>query len=326
MDASGRLRTLCGPALLVLAGCYGPPTYAPSPYGPSMGAPMYTNPPNGTYTVPNGSYPQGVYPQGTTPQQGVPTLVDPQVGSQPYTRNKTPYDDAAPWQPPRPVTPHGGQSPSPVTGDNPVPEYNDPNAAAPQPVAPRQPRPAQSDQFDLFEQPGATPFQRDGMGRNESTAEPGPVFASASDVELGEPDVLQAGFSRTPAAEDEFQPPQPNPFDHDAETFRWLRGVVDFDAQEKRWHILYDLNPEESDELGGEIALVGEPQVLRALRVQDVVLVEGHVDTSAQDRFGKPCYRVEHLQRLQPQGAAARSASSAGNQGLGISPWGTQGS
>lgn len=320
MDASGRLRTMCGLALLALAGCYGPPTYAPSPYGPSMGAPVYTTPPGGTYTVPGGSYPQGVYPQGVVPQQGVPTPVDPQVGSQPYTRNKTPYDDSAPaWQAPQP-----GQN-SPVTGENLVPQYNDPNAAAPQPV-PRQPRPAEPAELDLFEQPGATPFSRDGMGMNESAAGPGPVFASASDVELGEPAALQASYSHTEDSGSDFLPPEPNPFDHDPQEFRWLRGVVDFDAQEKRWHILYDLNPEESDELGGEIALVGEPQVLRALRVQDVVLVEGHVDTSAQDRFGKPCYRVEHLQRLQPQDSPAGAASSAGKQGLGVSPWSAQGS
>lgn len=325
MDASRRLRTACGLALLALAGCYGPPTYAPSPYGPTMAPPVYTTPPGGMPIQPQESYPQGV-----VPQQGTLTPADPQVGSQPYTRNKTPvYDESAPvWHTPQPAAPQNGArgTGSPTTGDNLVPQYDDPNAGAPQPVpqnGSRQPRPAEPTEIDLFDQ--NSPFQRDGMGMNDSAAEPGPVFASGDDVEFGEPAMVQTSFSETSEAESGSLPPEPNPFDHDGKEFRWLRGIVDFDAREKRWHLLYDLNPEVSDELGGEIALAGDPQIFRGLSVQDVVLVEGRLDTASQDRFGKPCYLVEHLQRLQPLPADAHGSSSAGKQGLGTSPWNGQG-
>ena len=94
--------------------------------------------------------------------------------------------------------------------------------------------------------------------------------------------------------------PQGNvsPYDYDRITFRWLRGLVDYDTQDKSWYIIYSLAPSADDPFGGGITLVGDDR-LNHLRNGQVVLVEGGIDYNKTDRNGRACFRVENLTPLQ---------------------------
>tara|TARA_R110002095_G_scaffold203734_2_gene185948 strand:- start:44634 stop:45929 length:1296 start_codon:yes stop_codon:yes gene_type:complete len=92
----------------------------------------------------------------------------------------------------------------------------------------------------------------------------------------------------------------PSPFNYDKQNYRWLRGIVEFDEQEKRWNITYNATPNKSDRFGGNIVLIEQGELNR-FRNGDVVLIDGHIDGSQQDKMGKPCYRISKAQKLTPK-------------------------
>lgn len=92
----------------------------------------------------------------------------------------------------------------------------------------------------------------------------------------------------------------PSPFNHDKQQYRWLRGVIEYDDLEKSWNITYNATPDKSDKFGGNIVLVDQGQLSR-FKNGDVVLIDGRIDGSRQDKMGKPFYLVERAQRLIPK-------------------------
>lgn len=92
----------------------------------------------------------------------------------------------------------------------------------------------------------------------------------------------------------------PSPFSYDRQGYRWLRGVVEFDEQEKSWNITYNATPDQTDKFGGNIVLLDQGKLNR-FKNGDVVLIDGRIDGSQQDRMGKPCYQVIKAQRLVPK-------------------------
>lgn len=92
----------------------------------------------------------------------------------------------------------------------------------------------------------------------------------------------------------------PSPFSYDKQQYRWLRGIVEFDEEEKHWNITYNATPDQSDKFGGNIVLLDQGQLNRFTN-GDVVLIDGHIDGSQQDKMGKPFYRVARAQKLVPK-------------------------
>lgn len=83
----------------------------------------------------------------------------------------------------------------------------------------------------------------------------------------------------------------------------WFRGIVDYDEEEKTWYLIYNPQPEEADERGGIVTLLEHPS-LQFLQSDDTVLVEGHFDQLATDRYGNPKYQVGSVKRLVPPQSA----------------------
>jgi len=94
----------------------------------------------------------------------------------------------------------------------------------------------------------------------------------------------------------------PNPFGHDADGYRYLRGLVAYDDQLEAWSIIYNDKPGRDDEYGGVLTLADHPG-LTVLNDNDVVYIEGHVSDSLTDAYGKPRYIVDHLNKLKPRSA-----------------------
>ena len=91
------------------------------------------------------------------------------------------------------------------------------------------------------------------------------------------------------------------PYKYDRENFQWLRGVVDYDSEAGSWNIIYNIEPDQQDQFGGSIVLAGAAaDQFETLQNNDVILVEGEVDTKRLDAFGKPMFRVARLDRLEP--------------------------
>src|SRR5262249_37152318 len=93
--------------------------------------------------------------------------------------------------------------------------------------------------------------------------------------------------------------PRPSPYSRDP-GYKWVRGVVARDARTNSWRITYSRDPLDSDPYGGSLTLVDAP-LLDILMDDDIVLVEGAVDRSATDRYGKPSYRAVRVSPLKPK-------------------------
>ena len=267
-------RTLClagGLSLAILGGCY---SYYPTR---PIGQPAYAPPPGGV-VVPPGQPGQFFQPGPTlTPQ--------PAPGTQPQ------------WQTPS-TSPEGSWDPA--VNPNPVPEYGDPRDLGPAPTF------GPSGQNNA---PGSY-----NTGRLESSR--GVAVASA-DVpgEFKPPMKIQQISASEEVFEDEIEESDlpaavregvavaaasgPSPYDYDRENYTWLRGTAQFDPHEKAWHILYSVNPEESDPFGGDMTLIVDPKIA-TFRENDVVVVTGHVDPESPDSLGKPRYRVERAVKVLP--------------------------
>jgi hypothetical protein len=211
---------------------------------------------------PYNSYPggYGAPPPGGVIQQG-PVLGPPATF--------TPQGSAAPtWQQ------SNGPIPAGSGGAGTVPEYNDPGTAADSPF-------------------GAA-------SGSQASLQTAHAVASGPRVVEQDPHLMPIPVQTVSAAETEEGASvagQPNKYDHDRESFAWLRGVVDFDEEDGTWNIIYDIKPEAEDRFGGSMTLITDDR-FQSLQDQDVVLVEGFVDAKHRDRLGKPAYRVERLAKL----------------------------
>ena len=87
------------------------------------------------------------------------------------------------------------------------------------------------------------------------------------------------------------------------ETYEWLRGVLDYDLQRRKWQITYNADPtDKNDKYGGTFTLSNDDILYKkALMADDVVLIDGRVDIENVNYQGKPTYRVENVKRLEPE-------------------------
>lgn len=276
-----------GSMALLVSGCHS--MYPYQPYGsPGIYStpPAQTLPPGGTYVPQQGTYP--------VPIESNPTYVPGQQweGSQPGNLNTTPgnLNDAPLFQPPKQTTPENGSGL--------VPDYQDLGPV--EPNAPSSRKPTATDNSSLespFDQQGSVePLQPAGGVQMVGGTGPGagsdpflqpiPIQPETADLVA----MTEAGSGNTGL---------PTPYRHERDSYTWLRGVVNFDAEDKAWQIIYALDPEPSDKFGGSMLLMDDER-LDELQESDVVLVEGRVDLNSRDRFGKPMYRVENVQRLEP--------------------------
>jgi hypothetical protein len=228
--------------------------------------------PNGYgHNGPYSSFPAGTYAPATTGQY--PTPVGGQKNS---ASNQT-----------------GGQ---PSNNAKSVPDYRAPSDAPNDLGAP-----ASGDEIDSIKRPR-------GKGGNPG----GSVddVSDDSDVSLSSIDddkfVSPTPYRTASASSDDVEPrrltarPRPSPYKKDPDGYRWLRGVVARDPKTKAWRITYSRNGVDSDPYGGSLTLVDD-EALDTLIDDDVVIVEGTVDESVPDRFGKPSYRVQSMERLVPK-------------------------
>jgi len=77
--------------------------------------------------------------------------------------------------------------------------------------------------------------------------------------------------------------------------FRWLQGIVEYDKAQRTWHLIYDLEPAVTDNLGGEITLSGQLPLTEADNGR-LLRVTGQFDPSRLDRLNKPVYRVSRME------------------------------
>lgn len=135
-----------------------------------------------------------------------------------------------------------------------------------------------------------------------------PRASGAAAVVQGQPDLLQfqepvvlaQAEPQSPvvavSAEEVLENPENSGFAHDPD-YRWLQGEVEYDPQNRSWHILFDLDPHPADQLGGEVQLVG--RVPADVKYSGTKLrVSGRFD-SRVDRLGKNLYVVEHLEAIE---------------------------
>lgn len=90
----------------------------------------------------------------------------------------------------------------------------------------------------------------------------------------------------------------PNPYYHDREGYRSLRGLVTYDDRTQTWILMYNDKPERDDEYGGVFTLADNEE-FSVFNDYDVVYVEGSVSETEKDAFGKPTYQVDFLRKLQ---------------------------
>lgn len=288
--------------------------YHPAPYAPNYGSPNYPTAPPGTmpgampaspggsYVVPGQSMPGSLGAPSTYPGSG-PTLAPPINGG-----------DAPP------STFEGGVNPS---GD--VPNYEDPNAGdfgtAPPEDGYLPPASGDGESSPFMREGTAVPRRLDEAYASRQIKENADYFAGLDDVSLDaaggdqpRPAEVAAGSAIQPASfEQSSFGPEPrqtestnadassgeeDAFGYDRNSYRWLRGVVDYDPAKKDWQIIYGLSPEASDKFGGSLTLLDEGR-LADFQNDDVVLVEGRIDPDAgRDVLGKPLYRVTRAELI----------------------------
>lgn len=298
----------------MLAGCAAPYPYQPYPYQSYPGG-MYGQP---GYVAPGSSLPPGGV------QLNAPTPINP---------GTTGGGDAPMWDPDDTGGSSGGSGSG---GNNDVPFYDEPSSGDLE-VPPSTKTP---DMFE--EEKNAYGTDSSPFGLNNTTTESGSrnvAFEEEPSKQTTEqPPILQLGAEASPAvavenADESVKAPQPislasaefeqpverkeeptglslpynpdeipNPFGHDAEGFRFLRGLVAYDDKLKSWSIIYDDQPARDDEYGGVFTLADDP-ALTVLNDNDVVYIEGHISETVTDAFGKPRYIVKHLNKLKPKTA-----------------------
>lgn len=230
--------------------------------------PVYN--PNGYWGAPG--YSSYNYPGYGTPGQ-IQTLTP---GSQ-YTPGMTPTPTPAG---PTPTYGTGGSAPSWGTGTNvPVPSPSDPGN-------PYYPAPGENYRAPT---PGTT--QAPGETFQPISSGPSPSLnAGGAD---GTARLRSAALERSngPA-----QPESSRDGEFDSAGYRWVVGSVSFDASDRTWSVVYDLDPTTEDRYAGHFTLAESP-LLQTLRDGERVRLEGTIDTTRADRLGKPLYQVQRIIR-----------------------------
>jgi len=291
---------LSGLMLFILSGCY---SY--QPYGPAGYPGYYPTPQPGIAPQPG----QYISP-GPTPQLGTPTFNEPQ----PVPNSDIPNGN---WQETQPSDSGAG-----TQTDTPFFDPNDAASAAPDrggyvpdpanvDAPPLDDQGSNNDRFSPFFEGGAASIEPQQNGHvvamepipqagRDNTVHPVPQAGGADDDDSFQkptPITLTSASSESALPATNSPENAESPYDHDNQHFHWLRGKVEYDRQDGQWHLMYDKAPDVNDQLGGEIALVDNEQ-LDSLKNNDIVLVQGHVDRRTRDAYGKPSYRIHHIDRL----------------------------
>lgn len=264
---------------LLCVGC-AHPTYSPYGYGYGQYGPAYPS------YGPSGPAPQYLGP-GTGPTY-VPQSVPSSGSPTPLTN---PPSNGTLNMRPGPASPSDTDAPSfnpnPNSGSRPVPPGRDPlddlNNANPGAGASLPIRGSTTAQLPTFERGGL------------AAAAP-PVVADIVQTSGNEPDPFETPMpSRLPTELDanpmNAPPPETTPYQYDGQTYKWLKGAIDYDPLTKTWSIIYNMTPDLSDKYGGSFILSGHPD-LASFQGGEIVIVEGGVDPRAKDSTGRPIYSV----------------------------------
>jgi hypothetical protein len=183
-----------------------------------------------------------------------------------------------------------------------VPDYRDPTGDDGRFDDPKSNNePFSGSPFDKGKSSDPDPFPSgsdDSSGARLDGIDDGTSFGSNDDAgdvdDVFEPPIPVKSASSTKRLDEIASGSRPNPYRYDSNAYTWLQGVVDYDPETKTWHILYNLKPDFKDRYSGGITLIDDP-ALKKIRDGDVLLIEGRVDSSVTDEFGKPCYRIEKI-------------------------------
>ena len=277
-----KIRVVCGLTLLGLIGCQ---TYAPYGMGGYPGG-IYSTPPTG-YGPQLGAPSPTVFP-------GVPAYGTPAVPGDSQTL-RSPFGNAQ-------------------SSQSDAPPFNSISDGIPK----RVPDPIHLDPEDSEKILPAGSKSESPFGNSEASIVPakgGPRLAS---LEFDSSNEIDNGFVTPIPVTIDSENIAPfghdtellSPYDYDRKNYQWLRGKVDFDENDQSWHIIYSLKPDQTDRFGGSITLIDHPD-LNKLQNDDVVLLEGKVDSDSPDRSGKVKYRIEKL--FGPLVPKAQVSTTAGN-------------
>jgi len=256
------------PMGLALCLCTGCQSYFPNGYG---------------YSGPYSSFPAGSYAgAATAPATGSrqPAAAPQSAGQFPTPVNK-------------PATATGGQS---LKDQKLVPKYRDPGDTPANLGAP-----ASNDELDSIKR-GTSSRKNGNSSADEPEDELGDALSSLDDESFAKPAPYRTASASVEAPEPRrlSSSSGPSPYKKDPEGYAWLRGVVVRDGKNGSWRITYSRDADDNDQYGGTLTLVDDDR-FDTLIDHDIVIVKGRVDKSLPDRFGKPTYRVEQLQRLVPK-------------------------
>lgn len=269
-----------------------------------------------------GCYSMNPYPYGASPYRQTPTMYAPGVPGYPQaaprhtyimpgdpvrtvpgsmiTSPQPTYPASAPAPAPGNTPRTNGPAAAPASGEKPVPLPRDPEANGANSTVPnRQSSQLQYDDsqrrtttrssvFSLSDVDPNGTFYRPRVSDTRSTS-PSPTASSPRSQPLSiarEQGVEQVGYQSTHS--------------HDP-AFRWVQGLLQFDPQQRSWHLMYALNPDD-DPSGGEVKLSGHLPFTPADHNRMFRIYGNHHD-ELLDRLGKPQYVVKRIERIAPESA-----------------------
>lgn len=262
-----RLFGLLGSMCLLATGCF-----SHGPYGhPGMYATPHTamvSPPYGTVQSPPGTAWIPASPAGST------TLSAPEPARK---AAPTSFDDAD-SNPGNAVPAPSDLKKTPLLEVEPTDFEEDASVERRGVRTSQIPRPLNDEQFAIEPEP----------------AEP-EMPVAADETELATSNVRSANF-QTQVRADAVTPAGAiaDKYGYDAETYSWLKGVVEFNPKLQVWHLTYSRNPDDTDQYGGEVTLKN-PEHFKYLKSGETVRVEGQFDPQQVDRLGKPVYDVKRI-------------------------------
>ncbi|MFV0443821.1 MAG: hypothetical protein ACK5Q5_09645 [Planctomycetaceae bacterium] len=226
---------------------------------------------------PNGPYGPG-YSSYSYPAYGAPTM-----GSPGSFQTLTPGPQYTP-----------GIYNSGATSPTPTPTYNNGGDAAPYNGGSTSPVPTPADTPYFLPNSGASNDQGGEAVPFSGLDTPQVSQAGSGDRAAfdGSTPVWPVGYARTADASGK----RSDGYGHDAARYQWLEGVVSYDASDRTWNVVYDLDPADGDQYAGHFTLSDSP-LLRTFREGERVRLEGSVDAGNKDRFGKPTYLLERIIR-----------------------------
>ncbi|MBS0206539.1 MAG: hypothetical protein JSS49_26925 [Planctomycetes bacterium] len=283
---------------LVLAAAVGSVAGCQSPYG--YQSPYYGNAPVGTYPQFPGGPVYNTTPGPTYVPNGQPGMGSPTPLGAPTTQPPSTYDngsggikfdnnngDAAPFNS---TPPAGGRGTVPDPQDD---LKQDPSASKPD-LTPTSSSSIRRDfqlqpQLEQVPEQDSTPVQPANTAEEDDPFAPPRKISSAAEMPTGA--IEQVKY--------ESPPKERNPYGRDTTHANpeWLRGVVDFDPQERTWQIVYAATPDPRDRNGGSLTL-GNHRDLSRCRNGDIVVVFGGIDANQVDSRGKPIYALDKVQPL----------------------------